>query len=237
MKAIDFSDLLDPLRIVTMVSKRVVRIRNVDLRIDPQTPLPADHQGRHPRQVRPECHHEEVAHQRSIIGEGDGDPRGLLDRRRYLTVVLLCLLDALLDLPDSREVLLNLAAVRRSESSNELPRVLAHQVKDALAVARAPGAGFRIQAEVGRAEQTLEGHPWVDLRRHGRRGRAPGDAVGVGAAVARIAVAHRARVFTAQLNRWEAGLDSHLLRGDLVRRDARVDVGAGCLLAVNAGQE
>ena len=90
---------------------------------------------------------------------------------------------------------------------------------------------------VSSAEQALEHQARVGLGRHRRRRAAPGEAVGVGAAVARVAVADHARVLAAELERGEPRLPADLLRGDLIDRDAVLDVGAGGLARMDAGQE
>ena len=113
---------------------------------------------------------------------------------------------------------------------------LADEVEDAPARAQALRPRRRIEAGVD-AEQALEDRPRVGLGRLRRGLAAPRQAVGVGAAVARVAVADDARVLAAQLDRAEPRLRADLAGRDLVDRDAVLDVGAGGLAAVDAGQE
>ena len=98
--------------------------------------------------------------------------------------------------------------------------------------ARAAGSAVSVVAE-----QPLEGQARVRLRGHGRGGGAPGDAVGVRAAVAGVAVADGARLLASQLQRGQPGLRGQGLGHDLVGGDAVPDVRAGGLLRVHAGEE
>ena len=99
------------------------------------------------------------------------------------------------------------------------------------------GAGRRVEFQVFGSEQALEDGAGVDLRRHGGCGAAPGDAVGVGAAIARIAVSDGARVLAAQFQRGEPRFGGESAGRDLIRRNAVMDVGAAGLFAVDARQE
>src|SRR5205085_10600182 len=94
-------------------------------------------------------------------------------------------------------------------------RILAHHVEDALPVFGDAGALRRVEREIVGAEEALKYLTRIVLRRH-RRGRsAPGDAVGIRAAISRVAVADGAHVFEPELERREARLRSHGLGGDL----------------------
>src|SRR6185295_74037 len=85
------------------------------------------------------------------------------------------LLDPLLDLPHSLEVLAELARVRRAELAAEPRGVLADEVEDALPRLVAPRP--RLGGFGGRAapEQPLEDQLRVDLLRHGGGLGLPGD--------------------------------------------------------------
>ena len=234
---VDAGDLLHELRVAAMVGERMVRVGNADLGIALQAPLASDHHGRDAREVGLEGHHLEVEHQLDVLGERRGDAGRLLDARRELGAFLFRPLQPPLDLPDRVEVLVHLAPVGRAEAGDELARALAHDVQDALALPGPPGPAFRGQGHVVDAEEPLEDRAGIRLGRHGRGGRAPRDAVGVGAAVARVAVADGARLFAAQLQRRQAGLRADGLGRDLVRRDAVLDVRARRLPGMDAGQE
>ncbi len=76
------------------------------------------------------------------------------------------------------------------------------------------------------AKRRSKTEPGVDLLGHRRVGRPPGDVRGIGATIARVAVARLAAALDAQLQRGQPRLAADLLGGDLVDRDPRVDVGA-----------
>ena len=150
--------------------------------------------------------------------------------------VLLRLLDLPLDLADRVLVLVQLAAVRRSEAGHQLAAPLRDDVQDAGPLAGPAGPGRRVEG-VRVAEEALESQPRVGLRGHGGGGGAPGDAVRVGAAVAGVAVAHRAGLLASQLEGRQPGLRGQGLGHDLVGGDPVPDVRARGLLGVHAGEE
>ena len=87
------------------------------------------------------------------------------------------------------------------------------------------------------AEEPFEDDPRVGLHRQRRRRRAPRQRIGVGAGVARIAVAHElAHVVDGQLERPELRLASHLVRDDLIDRRPRAQIGALGPLGVRRAQ-
>ena len=90
------------------------------------------------------------------------------------------------------------------------------------------------EARVDVPEQPLEDEARVRFRGHGGRRTAPRNAVGVGARIAGIAVADRARVVASELERREARVRGEMLRRDLIDRNAVLDVGAGGLARVHA---
>src|SRR6202022_4474311 len=96
-------------------------------------------------------------------------------------------------------------------------------------------AGGGIRA-VALAEKEFEHRPRIDFDRQ-RRGRsAPGERVGVRAAVARVAAAREKRLLEADLERGELGVLAQMPGGDLIRRDAGSNVGALGFLRVDAGE-
>src|SRR5262249_33717456 len=87
------------------------------------------------------------------------------------------------------------------------------------------------------AEEPLEGEAGVRLGRH-RQGRGrPGEGELVGTRVARGAITRLAGGVAGQLQRGEAGHMTDLPGGDLIDRDARLDVGPGGLLGPDPRQE
>src|SRR5882724_1126589 len=140
-----------------------------------------------------------------MFAEVDRDARWLFDRRDLgLAAVLrrrLHAFDALLDLAHRVEILVDLAAVGRSQRALQLIGVRKNVVENALSVPLPLGAAGRILAGLEAREQALERRARIDLRRIGRRRGAPGDAVAVGAAIAGVAVADHASVLAAELDR------------------------------------
>ena len=178
-------------------------------------------------QVGLEGHDLQVEHQLHVVGEEHRDARRLLDGRASRPG---CPSRPSRSAARSRGPR---SGTRRScggptgpRSGRRRARALAHEVEDAPAVAQARRA--RAAGSSGRPPRRRGARrPSRGLISGGMGvvGAAPGEAVGVGAAVAGVAVAHRARVLAPELERGEAGQGGHLLGRDLVDGDAGLDVG------------
>ena len=213
-----------------------MRIGHADLGIRAQAALAAEHERRDARQVGLERDRLHVEHQRRVVGEEHRHAARHLEVGRHLARVALGDLDAALDLAHRCEVFVHLAAIRRPERADQRVGALGHDVQDAPALASTNRARGRVQPGIDPAEQPFEHQPRVRLRRH-RRGRAaPREAVRVGAAVAGVAVADRARLVAAELDRREPRVAADRVCGDLIDRDAGLDVGARRLARVDARQ-
>src|SRR5262249_19731196 len=148
-----------------------------------------------------------------------------LDARVAAVAEPLGLLDPRLDLADPAQVLVELLPVPRPEPPLHRTGVVEGEVEDralflaaALHVrpARARGPG---------AEEALEGEPRVRLRRHRRRGRAPGEVVLVGARIPRVARPRLPPRLARQLQRGEPREVADPARQHLVDRDPGADLG------------
>ena len=230
---VDLGDLLDPLRLVAVVGQRMVRIGHADLRIGPQAALAAEHHRRDAREVGLERDHLQVEHQLHVVRVERPGCRAASRRRAAGRAC--------------RARPSRCAARSRGPTSGTRPScggpTRPSSVESALASVRATAssmlrrsrrrrarvAGSRPRVE--RAEQPLEDQPRIGLRRHRRRRAAPREAVGVGAAVARIAVADRPRVVAPELERRQTVWSARVRGGDLIDGDAVLDVAARRLLA------
>ena len=144
------------------------------------------------------------------------------------------MLDAEFDFADGGLELIELALVRSAEFAGQCAGVFQHEVEDALAAAEA----ILLGRGLGRiAEETFERGRGVDQFGHGRGVVAPGDVGGVGAGVARVAASRGGSVLAAQFDRGEAGFPADLRGRDLVHADAVMDVVAGGLAGLAAGEE
>jgi len=171
-----------------------------------------------------------------VLGEGDGNAAWHLEVRRDLARVLLGELDAPLDLPHRRQILVYLEPIGRAERRDERVGAIGHEIENAAALTTTARARLWIEPGVEAAEQPFERQARVRFWRHGRGGTAPRNAVRVRAAISRVAVADRARLVASQLDRWEPRLRADMRRGDLVHRHAVLDVGTRGLLRMNAGE-
>ena len=142
--------------------------------------------------------------------------------------------DADFQLAHGRQVLLDLAAVGAAEARREAPGVLQGEVEHAAAVAVA--AGDILAGPLAR-EEALEDGPGVDLLGHRQGFRSPRDVRRVGAAIARVAVAGLGAGVASEFQRGEPRRRAELAGGDLIDRDADLDVGAVGLHRVGAGEE
>src|SRR5262249_31826455 len=98
VKTVDLGDLLNPVRIATMMRERMMRIRNTDLRIYPHAAFSPQHQSRDASQVRLKGHDLQIEHQLRIIGESNRYTRWFLQRWRRRLIVFLRELNPLFDL-------------------------------------------------------------------------------------------------------------------------------------------
>ena len=114
--------------------------------------------------------------------------------------------------------------------------VLQNEVENRVVVLRPKRAALGGLRVVGGPEEPLEDGARVGFLGYGRRGRAPGDGVRVGAGVARVAVARKAAALAPDLQAREAGQVADLIGRELIRRDARANPGAARLDRVAAGE-
>ena len=220
-------DALDPVLLVPVVRQRVVRIGHADLRVRAQAAFAADHQRRRRASGRPGTRRPAGRTSASRSRRRARACRvGLSMPGRQVAHVLLGDLDPPLDFANRRQVLVELAAVDGAEVGRRASCVRSqHQRRGCCGGSIVRRARVSASSPVSsRAEQALEGEPRIGLGRHRRRRAAPGQAVGVRAAVARVAVADGARVVAAQLDRAEPRLVADVLR----RRSDRPRRRSGC---------
>ena len=153
----------------------------------------------------------------------------------HLGALLLGLLDAALDIADGIEVLGELAAVALADLGFQAVDAARDVVENAALLFEHGGAGRGIGA-LAIAEEALEHDARIDFDGQRRGGTAPGDGVGVGAAIAGIAAAGERGAFEAEFERGELGALAEFAGGDLVGGDAGVDADAFGLLGVDAGE-
>ena len=176
--------------------ERVVRVRHADLRDTARgARLPRHHEREDARQVGLDT----PARSRSNISRAcsskvAGMPRRLLDDRQLRGALLLGLLDAPLDVAHRLQVLGQLRAVAaRPGRACSAATLVASPKSRMLRSCLEPRQPRRRIGAVAAAEQPLEHRARVVLHRQRRRRRAPGDRVGVRAAVAGVARAQRCR--------------------------------------------
>jgi len=87
------------------------------------------------------------------------------------------------------------------------------------------------------AKEALKGGARIDLGIHRLRFRSPGKVELVGATITRITRAGSLASVAAQLERWQTGLIADPIRGDLIDRNARLDVGARSLARMTTRQK
>ena len=222
------------LRVVLVVRQAVVGVGDADGAVGPVAPLAAVHQRDHARQVGLERDGDEVRHEPDVLLEGRRDAVGAVEHRQVDAVVAR-VSDTPLHLAHRVEIVAQLAAVARAQRRAQPRGVVEHEVEQAAVLPRPDGPHRRIGG-VAVAEQPREYPARVVLVGQRRGGRAPGDGVAVGAAIAGIAAADHPHVLQPELQRRQRGLAADLLRQDLIDRHAVAYVGAARLLRVHAGQ-
>ena len=177
----------------------MVGVGHADLGIGPEAALAAHHHGGDAGQVGLEGHHLQVEHQlrrsrRTAPGCRPASRWSAATSRSSFSARSICRSISRIAV----EVLVDLAPVGGAEVADELARALGHQVEDAPALVAAAGPGPRVERPVVGAEEALEDRAAGWSRAAWASVAAPGEAVGVRAAIAGVAVAHRARVFAAR---------------------------------------
>ena len=162
-------------------------------------------------------------------------PRGVTGTSRLLARPFLGELDAPFDFPHGVEILGHSIAIARTQAALQTPDLAGDRVEDA-------ALGFDAAASlvgVGAvSEHPVEHDARIDLHRHRRRRRAPGNRVHVGAAEADVARSDQAAVvLDGQFERRQQRVLADFRRGDLIDRHAGVDVGAVGALGMNAVQK
>ena len=197
MIAVDLRVVGDVLRLVAVMRRAVPAAGEPRLREAGAAQVAAEHERDRPRDVALERQRHQVVHQPEV------DVLALRQPERHVGCRLLHRvvhrdLDAALELADVVDVGVDARLVAGAEIGLERAELTDDRVEDAgVALPVAPpllGAGAV-------AEQPLEHHARVDLRRQRLRRRRPRDRVGVGAAVAPVAVAEVAGVLDAELQR------------------------------------
>src|SRR5579862_649641 len=172
-----------------------------------------------------------------MLGEsGWNAAGGALHVRKFARALLLRFLNAAFQIANGLEILIEFAAILRTEIALQSRYRDAKRIENA-AVFPDPREARRAAGVVAVSEKALENSARVIF--HGQRSRriAPGEGIGVGAAIAGIAPADQLIRIEAQLERGELCLLAQFARGDLIHGDARADIRPFGFLGMNAGQE
>src|SRR5262249_37196133 len=140
--------------------------------------------------------------------------------------------EAALDVADAGEVLVQLALIGDAQLVPQGAGIFLYEVEDGLLVQVA-----MIAARAAGAEEAIEDGAGVDFLVVGGGLAAPGEVVGVSAAVAGVTRAGIAATLTTDLQRGEASVLADLLGGHLIDGDANLDIGPGRLARLATGQE
>ena len=141
------------------------------------------------------------------------------DQRQFLVALLLGFLDAAFHVPDRVEIFVELAAIALPEGALQVSHFRRDRVENAAILLDAREPRLRVGAS-GVAEQPLEHRARVVLHRQRRRVAPPADGAGVVAGVTLVAGARRLRRLDGHFQRRELGMFPHLLRKNLVHRNA-----------------
>ena len=231
---VDLRRLRDLLGIELVVRHRVVAVGDADPRIRPSAQLARDLERDDAGDVGLEREEVQVEHQPGVVVELVRDADRLLDRgdRGGLRLPFRAL-NALFDVADGGQVLVDRRPVVAAEAPAQPRHVLDREVEDA-AVLPHPREPLRRRAAL--AEHPLEHRARIALHRHRRRRRLPREGPLVDAAVAVLAAADDEVVVERQLQRVERRVLADDRRRHLVDRRARLDVGAFGLLRPDAAQ-
>ena len=227
---------LDEHAVAAVVRQRVVGVGHPDLGVGAVARLVPQHERGDPGEVGLPGEHLQVEHELCVVHEAVGHAGRLVHRGQLARGLLLGHLDAPLDVAHRAQVLVELDPVARAQVLAEPRHLGRHHVEQA-AVVPPGGEPRRGVGGAAGAEQPLEDGAGVAGHRQRRRGAAPAQGVGVGAAVAGVARPRPVRRLERELERRELGLLPEHAGRDLVHRDAGPDVVPLGLLRVHAGEE
>ncbi len=173
--------------------QRMMAVGDVQLAIRARGAFVGDQERNHAGQIGLESDGQHVGHQFEVLGEIRGNAIGLIHVRIDLGVVFLGPLDASFDFANRRKILIELAAVGRTQAAFEVLCILGDEIENAAPVAGPSGALLGSQ-RCSIAEQALEERARIEHWRQRLRLALPCQVVGVGAGVSRIAITGLTRV-------------------------------------------
>ena len=237
VEEVDLGDLLEVFLLPLVVGDVVVAVGDADLLEAAVAAVVGEHQRGDAGGVGLESQHHHVHQQAEVLLVA-----ARIAFRRGLAGVGwqahgFGLLDLLLDLADAGQVFVELLLVAAAEVAVEGLGVVLDEVEHRLLGGVAAAEAFGSFLGIAGAEEPFEDRARVRLRGHGLVFRAPGKVELVGAGVAGITGTGLADAVGGEFQRGQAGLVADGVGGDLVDRDAEVDVRAGGLAGAAAGQE
>ena len=214
----------------------MVRIGHPGFRIGPRAQLRRQHERDDARQIGLQREHLQIEHDSRVRFEAVGRAGRLLHDRQLARALFLGALNTALDVANRFDVLRQLLPVARSEVALQPRQLAGHRIQDA-SIRRQSRQAFAAVRASGITEQPLEDRTRIVLHRQ-RRGRpAPAERGRVGATEAGIACSGELRRIQTEFERGELRLLPELARGNLVDRNARLEVCALGRLDVDAGEE
>ena len=233
---VDLDDLGDLFLIVLMVGDRVVPVRDADGAVAAVAAFTRHHETDYAGHVRLESDDDQVAHYLGVLLELVGDAGGPFQQRQlHCRALFFRFLNAAFNVANAVQILGQLALVARAQSRLQTRDVSTDEIEDASILLHHLQTGGGI-VRFPISEEALEHRARVDLHRIRRGGGAPGNGVGIGAAITGIAASREVRLFEADLERCELRVLTESPGCNLVGRNAGLDVGAFRLLRMNAGQ-
>ena len=237
VEVVDLGDLLEVVLLALVVGDVVVAVRDADLLEAAVAAIVGEHEGGDAGRVGFEGQHHHVHHQAQVllIAAGFAGRRGLAGVGWQAHGF--GLLDLFLDLADAGQVFIELVLVAAAEAAVEGFRVVLDEVEHRLLGGVAAAEALGALLGIAGPEEPLEDRAGIRLGGHRLVFGPPRQVELVGAGVAGIAGAGLADTVGGKLEGRQAGLVADGLGGDLVDRDAEVDVGAGGLAGAAAGEE
>ncbi len=223
-----------------MVRERMMPVAHADVAVAAIRALVREHERADARHVALKREHHHVAHQPRVLLVAFGNAlRHFVsggDRRIRARHHFLRFLDALFDLADRGEILIQLLLVAAADFRAQRFRVVEHEVEDALFVKGAPFGDFALLLRQLVGKEPLEDEPRIDLARHRRRFVAPRNVIRIRARIAGVALAALPAWLEPELERAEARLPARGVRGHLVRGNADANLRALALERLRASE-
>lgn len=220
-----------------VVADVVVSVGDIDFLVGAVAAFVCEHEGGDSGEVGLEGEDHHVAHEADVFAPVAGDATGHVNAVEHHGFAGgFVVFEAEFDVSDGCEIFFDLLGVAGAETCTEPLGIFGDEIKDGEFVLAAFSLRFGGLTVAGGAEEPFEQDTGVDFFGVGGGFGSPGDAAGVGAGIAGVAISGEGTSFATDFEACEFGSTADLLGSDLVGGDSDLDVGASGFSGLDAGE-